>query len=219
MVALPDMNPLHQQPETSIALDPPAILRDATRTVHAAVERHSLLRCLMRGPARIADYALTLQALHAYVEPVEIRLCCALERRGPIFPDYRYIPRAPLLERDLADLGRSCRRIEPIRLPPTDTPGHAFGVLYVLEGSSQGGRVLGPVLARRFGVTSSDGGRYFSVHGDRQAQWWAACRDLLREAARQGTPIGDMVTGARETFATLHAHLDTCRHEWTVNET
>lgn len=213
------MTQLHQQPQTPIASDPPAVMREATRAVHTAVERHSLIRCLTRGPARVADYAVTLQALHAYLEPAEIRLQSALERQGPLPSGYHYIPRAPLLEHDLADLGRTCRRIETVELPATDMPGHALGILYVLEGSSQGGRILGPVLARRLGITPTNGGRYFNVHGTHQAEWWATCCNMLRASARQGTPIEDMVAGARATFATLHAHLDTCRRQWTGNGT
>ena len=47
-------------------------LRDATRTLHAEVERAGLMRLLLRGPLRRADYIGLLRNLHAIYDALEL---------------------------------------------------------------------------------------------------------------------------------------------------
>lgn len=191
------------------AADPMAVLRDATRKPHARVERHPLLRCLMRGPAEPEDYAAVLGAFHAYHAAVESRMLAVLEQESLIPAGYPYERRCDLLARDLADLGAPAATSPTPSLPTMDPPGRCLGVFYVLEGASQGGRVLGPILERRFGVDHRHGGRYFNVYGDRRDAQWNACRALLRRAVEGGVSLPGLVDAAGETFQTLHRHLET----------
>lgn len=191
------------------AADPMAVLRHATRKPHARLERHPLLQCLVRGPAEPADYAAVLAAFHAYHAAVEPRMLAVLEQENLIPAGYAYERRCDLLARDLADLGEPAATSPATSLPAMDPPGRCLGVFYVLEGASRGGRVLAPLLERRFGVDHRRGARYFNVYGARRDTQWSACRALICRAVADGVSLPGVVDAAGETFRTLHRHLET----------
>jgi heme oxygenase len=108
----------------------------------------------------------------------------------PDIPAWR--PRVALLAEDVADLGAPMPTPLPFTLP---TPAHAWGALYVAEGSRLGGAMLarevGPGLPRRY---LSDA----FVPGE-----WRSLRAAIDvQAERGGTEwIAQAVAGAEACFA------------------
>jgi len=51
-------------------------------------------------------------------------------------------------------------------LPQLASLGRAFGVLYVLEGSTLGGRHIALALEKRLGLTAGNGAMFFNAYGD-----------------------------------------------------
>lgn len=164
-------------------------LRAATASLHGATERHALLQAALEPKAGAADLAwlyLAFRDFYALVEPqlVTADLPASLTRTG-----YRYQPRLPLLEADLRDLAHPVSLVpgpcEDIQAPTLINP---LGLLYVVEGSSQGGRLIAPRLRASLGVDLARGARYFHLFETAQ---WPLLRDWLsREAAgvHNGTP-------------------------------
>jgi heme oxygenase (biliverdin-IX-beta and delta-forming) len=106
-------------------------------------------------------------------------------------PDWR--PRTACLERDLAAFGHTLPL--PIARALPSGAAERFGLLYVLEGSRLGGRLL----LRRVGAGLP--ARYLaSVH--RPGEWRAFTRALdARAAAEDGAWVEAMVAGALYGFA------------------
>lgn len=121
--------------------------------------------------------------------------------------EYRYTPRSPLLIQDLNDMGQ---RPEPIPalppLPDLSTPWRVLGVLYVLEGATQGGRVIAPRLARSLGIDDRTGARYFTIHKRADGDHWRGFTDIL--TGLDTPPLTELIAGARQTFTTLHQQMD-----------
>jgi heme oxygenase len=97
-------------------------------------------------------------------------------------------------------------------LPALDGIGRVFGSMYVMEGSTLGGRFIAPHVARLFGLANGEGNAYFDGYGPRTGSMWNA----FRETAAATVPpeqYDDAVGAAIATFEGLHAWLAGTRVE------
>lgn len=187
-------------------------LREQTRPAHVALEAHSLLQGLLSSQLTEAEYGQLLQSMWAFYQSLESELvpaAAAFLARHPD-PDYRYLPRAPLLARDCRALGCDLPGVIPlpVALRPDDSGAYLLGVLYVIEGSTQGGRFISRHLAHTLGVSENSGASFFNIH--RRDNCWMAFRHWLGTAltGHRQDDINRMIDGANMTFSSLHAHLD-----------
>jgi len=187
---------------------PPGILE---RIKHETLPQHKRLERAFR----ILDPDLTredyrywlerLYGLHAGFEAVIDPWAAALDI------DWTNRRKTPWLRRDLLSLG--CREVEldgiPIcdALPDTDSPGRVFGVLYVLEGSTLGGRHIALALEKRLGLTADNGAMFFNAYGDLLMPRWQSFRARLSAAATTQFVEQQMIGAARETFETFEHWL------------
>ena len=84
--------------------------------------------------------------------------------------------------------------------------------MYVMEGSTLGGRFIAPHVARLFDLAHGRGNAYFDGYGPRTGSMWNA----FRETAAATVPddqYDDAVTAAIATFDSLHAWLAGVRVE------
>ncbi len=191
------------------------LLREGTADEHRRVEAHPLLRPLVDGTLSLATYGGILRALAEWMAGLDDQLAVQVDRywRGT---GYRYQARLPLLAEDLAavtggasagmpavfvpDSSKPASSIPPLSV---DTPDALLGVLYVVEGSTQGGRVIAPRV-RRLGLDGNRGARYFQLY---EAGGWRAFRAL---ACRSGVKYdaARCLDAARQTFDDFHAILE-----------
>ncbi|WP_341937258.1 biliverdin-producing heme oxygenase [Marinimicrobium sp. C2-29] len=187
-------------------------LRLGTRDAHGALEAQPLVSGLLDPTLSPDRYVQLLQAFAAFYRRLEPRLSAALDHWHSRFPSvYRYRPRLPLLQADLADLGCDFLPEPGGEVPVNVTIETVPGVLYVLEGATQGGRVIGPRLHRALGLSGHWGARYFNLHG--QLDSWSHFRDWLSRIEPH-LDQNATLSGARATFSGLHAHLD----HWQVEQ-
>lgn len=161
-----------------------SLLRAGTRRQHLALEQHPLLHRLLAPDLVRHEYGMVLQAFWCFYQSLEPGLMAVLpelERQVP-FGVYSYQPRLPLLEADFSDLllakpAPGVASNATIRYP---TPVEALGILYVLEGATQGGRVIAARLQQSLGsrkprvpTTSTNTNRRRAA-GRRFAVGWAA---------------------------------------------
>jgi heme oxygenase len=178
------------------------LLRSATATDHAEVDsRFAML--IGRG---VAGYAEFLQLSAAAISPLEQALREANVER--ILPDWEDRSRGASLGADLADLGLSA---PPAARPPSvGGEAHQFGVLYVLEGSRLGAKVLIRRLLASPGLQTVHPLRYLR-HGEGLPLWPTFVQQLESSAAvRRST--GDVIAGAHMAFGWFGAHAATSRN-------
>lgn len=187
-------------------------LREHTLDQHRAIERQKLVRELMAPGVGMQTYSAVLQRFFHFYADLETKLIPALHEFWISFPqaEYFYVPRSQLLKQDLADLSVSPQHLEGVAtlsLPATSFPGAILGVLYVLEGSTQGGRVIGPHLTRSLGVSPSRGGRFFNLHAATDSGW-LGYQQLLGTLHADPSIIAPAVRAARDTFEGLHTYME-----------
>jgi len=178
-------------------------LRRATHAAHHELEQHPLLRPLLTPTLTLDDYGLVVDAFIDFFEGVEPALCAALSGTAWKGQDYRYLPRLPLLKRDRRDLSlssgpRICQN-EPWEFDEEDA--RLLGTLYVLEGATQGGRVIAPQLLRTLQLDADFGASYFYLHAQGQ---WQNLQLLLGECRYPDRAIEQAIA----TFARLRHCLD-----------
>lgn len=167
------------------------MLRTATADLHAEVDAR--FSDAFKGD--VSDYSSFLSALVAALAPLER----ALESAGihAAVPDWEERRRASLLLDDLHTLGAAPpREIDP---PSVDGEARQLGIVYVLEGSRLGGKLL---LRRALGHADSRvraATRYLS-HGAGRDLWSSFLVCLEGSSAVTDAP-DEAVAGARAAFA------------------
>lgn len=178
-------------------------LRQGTEVAHRRLEQHPLLRPLLAPTLSLEHYARVIAAFTGFYETLEPRIMEIAPRIA--LPGYRYEPRLPYLLEDRAVLP-PCAVTPGCVAPEFGRADELVGVLYVLEGATQGGRVIAPWVQQKLALTESAGACYFNLY--RQNSW-----EGFRNMVAQGLDDYDYalaVATARATFDHLYSHLDLC---------
>ena len=105
---------------------------------------------------------------------------------------------------DLNDIELASREA----LPMVETLGHAFGALYVLEGSKLGGRYILKDLSNRLGRDIEGIDAFFTGYGPDTAVRWASFKVLLDKfSALRPVEFPEVIAGARMTYAAIAAWM------------
>ncbi|MCW5766594.1 MAG: biliverdin-producing heme oxygenase [Phycisphaeraceae bacterium] len=194
-------------------------LREETRADHTRAEKHPLMAAMVSGRIDGAGYARYLgQLLHVHLA-LETQLCrLAAEHRvfGLIVREHHM--RTPDLLADLEVLGQCLSKHPP--LPATglfreridglaaDAPVGLVGTLYVLEGSTNGGRYIAPAVRRALGLIErggiASGTEYLDPHGDRQQDRWSFFKASLDVLTLSPAECDLIVAVASDAFRGVH---------------
>ncbi|WP_371180804.1 biliverdin-producing heme oxygenase [Xanthomonas sacchari] len=186
---------------TALPLTAARLLREATAQQHQAVEDLPAMRALMDPTLSLSAYVQVLRRHHAVLAGWEQREAAWLRHCGDA--QWRYQPRTPLLAQDLHALQATPPAPQP--LPPAVDAGARWGMLYVVEGSRLGGRVIARHLRQSL-PAAAPALSYFELgHADPAA--WRHFQQLL-ELALPSAPLRQAaVDGARAMFAHFHTHF------------
>ncbi|MBO9769035.1 MULTISPECIES: biliverdin-producing heme oxygenase [Xanthomonas] len=186
-----------------LAVPPSAALalRHATQDAHRLVEAVPLMQALAQGQVDSAAYAQILRRHHALLAGFETQYgnwLTTLVGNG-----WQYRRRVPALRDDLHALGQQPDL--PVALPASAEDAARWGMLYVIEGSQLGGRVIARSL-RKQQPALAGALRYFEMADDDPAGWRrfqaALDRRLATPSARDAA-----IDGAQAMFAHFHACL------------
>jgi len=186
------------------ATDPHTALRDATRSRHERLD--SSLR-IAAPDATYADYVGHLAALLGWLHPVEQHFW---QRTWParLQPTQRS-HKAEWIHEDLRAAAAAGVPAPPLQdcteLPDTDGPqAYALGVLYVVEGSQLGGRML----YKRYSQAHPGGSfRYLAGYGEALGGLWKDYLAFLEEALDTPEAMAQACRGACDAFDTLNRWL------------
>ncbi len=218
-------------PTRSDVLDLPARLRRDTAALHRSAEQAVDLPASVRTRAGYAEVLRRFRDLHG---PLEQQLAAPAWRAGwaALGVDLARHRRAAALDDDLARLGDAspagsapAGSVPAGARPAGSAPagagpaggagaelpvlagfGQAVGCLYVLEGSSLGGRVLAPAVRAQVGDVPV---RFLAGQDRDGPRAWRALRDGLRRL--DPGAADDAVRGAEHVFAAFARHLDVHR--------
>lgn len=185
-------------------------LRRATDALHRRLEGRLDLE---RITASRGSYRRLLEGLYGLYAPLEAALARSPVARPGLGLDLGRRRKTPWLERDLRALGLGGGEIAALAaspatgLPAADTVPSALGTLYVLEGATLGGRVIGRALRDALGIDAGNGGRFHHGYGDATGRRWRALLDVLEVELATGEARRAASRAAVATFIAFDRHL------------
>jgi heme oxygenase len=173
-------------------------LREATSEIHERLHLHAGFAAIQNGTIELAQYRAVLIRLYGFYQPFEAAMAIAAER-------------STWLQDDLAAMTVSGDTLTTIprcsAFPRFDTPASQLGALYVVEGSTLGGRTLARNLDPLLGSHVMAGRRFLVGRGSQTNAAWTAF--LARLTAAGNTPTGraEIVEAAVTTFSIFEEWL------------
>lgn len=182
-------------------------LREATAENHTSLEETELLLNFRNKTITIETYTCILKKFYGFYLVVEKQLN-QFSEISTFLKDYPERRKTKTLSDDLTLLQSDIGSIPPA----TDTPNlsclsHAFGCLYVLEGSTLGGRIISKVLKETIGIDSTNGGKYFNGYGENTGTRWKFFCEALTSYSDRSKEDDLIICGANETFSKLRIWL------------
>ncbi len=174
-----------------------AQLREQTRPAHARLETTLNLLDEQLGRPEYLKILMRFHGFWQFWQPLAGKLMDDADFTGPR-------ERLHLLTADLAALGLSPVAVAALPgcpMPELGGAGAALGSMYVMEGSTLGGRVIEKQLLARLGIGQDSGGSYFAGYGERTGLMWREF--LARLAAAPAADAAQINAGANATFACL----------------
>jgi len=177
-------------------------IRSRTAQYHARLENTPLLSSFARQEIDLPAYLEILRRFYGYFYPLERQLEAFPEL--PVWlPDYTERRKAKLLLQDLNALHNNAEINFCESLPGMRTAAQAFGCLYVLEGSTLGGKIIYNVLKKQLHLDQTAGAAFFYGYGPATGAKWKTFGECLTAFARAEEADEEIISAANDTFLTL----------------
>ena len=184
--------------------------------VHEALRRgtaelHQLLETRMDIAGRlgsVTSYRDLLQRFLGVLDPLEAQVSTF---SWPPALQVEARRKAPLIRADLRVLGCECEAYHTLGAPdPVKLPcqAAAFGCLYVLEGSTLGGRLILKQVQDALGFNAGHGACFFAGYGGQTGAMWTSFLEVLGGTVTSREAVGAALCGARETFSAMDRFIN-----------
>jgi heme oxygenase len=174
-----------------------AWLRAVSAPQHKAVEAAA---ALPQSIQTLADYAACLGRFLSVVAPLEHHLG-SFHEWGEAGVQLAARARTPALQADLRAFNVNPDHVPHRHILRPASFAEAFGALYVLEGSTLGGKLILKAAASRLGPAISGAAAFFSGHGEAAGPMWQNFKTALDNFGRTWPAQQVLVAaGAKQTF-------------------
>lgn len=172
-------------------------LKHKTMHCHEALE--DLLIPKLHQVNTTEDYGRLLKTFYGYFSPLEQLIAQYLSPQQ--LPDIHERRKAALLLKDMAALGFATNGLAVCSCLPTITgQEQAWGALYVLEGSTLGGRGIARMLLKQCPELTLNHLRFFNGYGEATGPMWIRFQEALNGLEYSDSGLAQTVQAANETF-------------------
>jgi heme oxygenase (biliverdin-IX-beta and delta-forming) len=183
-------------------MTPMEALKAATGSWHDALEAHAQSRKIMdlslsrTGFERLLSFQYSL---HQAVEPVIIPL---LDAHWPALAYGETRQKLAALEKDMQVLApaNSPPLVDESQVDFLQSPYHALGCAYVLEGSTLGGQVILRHLKQIPEIAEDAPFHYYGLYADQVGPRWKVFQETANAALDTEEKVAEAVNSAVETF-------------------
>lgn len=191
--------------ETQVAY----VLKEATHELHKQAEAR--LYPKLDGIASLNDYSSILKMFYGFFHPMEAIIAPFIT--DEVLNDFPQRRKSDLITDDLHAIGRDRQNmIACSLLPEVDSVPRALGAMYVMEGSTLGGRMIAKMLLKNSNISlSQDQIRFFNGYGEETGPKWIGFQKVLNQYKNQE---GQLVASANQTFSLFTRWIEqTLYHE------
>jgi heme oxygenase len=185
------------------------ILKHQTEAAHQDLE--ALMMPWLQGIATRADYALLLKGFYGYFAPLEDAIAPFITT--DVLPDGAHRRKASSLLSDLSQMEVAVDELTlATRLPQIQSLPQALGALYVMEGSTLGGRGITKMLQKKEGLhLQLNNLQFFNGYGDGTGPMWTAFVNVLNSFCGTDAEVAQMVASANQSFLLFKTWLQDIR--------
>lgn len=177
-------------------------LRQETAASHQHLEDNKLSKALLSPSLALSDYQAYLSALYAVTIACEDQVFPAISH---IVPDLQDRYKSGKLIEDLSFTGLSDVQIDalPVYQFEFSSAAEALGIMYVIEGSTLGGRILYKHVHETLGLSFEKGAAYFWGYGAQTGILWKSFISALSQFAVENNTRPHITQSAVKTFITI----------------
>jgi heme oxygenase len=175
------------------------VIKAATNKLHAEAEAVLIRR--IKGIQHVEDYIELLALFFGFFAPVEKLICNFIHSN--VLPDIATRRKSGSIIKSLGS-GTLIPVAAPCFLPPIHNLAEAFGAMYVLEGSTLGGKIISRMLRENGMVQlSSQSLAFFDFYGDCTFEMWAGFKTAINALLISETDIKAATQTAGDTFSKM----------------
>jgi len=190
---------------SSIASNFLSDLKTQTSDSHKKLEELPVSMSIMSPEMKVEDYMYYLSLMHDVHNDTE----------GLIFPffsnlidDLEQRRKKHLIENDLLFLNSSKTNTEKVFQTEGISPAFALGILYVVEGSTLGGRFILKNVSKVLQLSEEKGVSYFNGYGEKTGSFWKSFLAFLSEYEQEHNCGEEIIEGAVFAFDSIYKHFD-----------
>lgn len=192
-------------------------LKSETQEAHNKIEQSPLTRAIVEKSIRREEYAELLKRFLRFYAPCEKRIRDSSLWQAPAL-SLESRQKSPLLEEDLEFLGYAPGASQNLQdygaLPQLQEKEAILGYLYVVEGSTLGGQIMGRSIADHLGLAKGKGASFFNSYGkENLAKMWRSFQYFLEDYVRAFPETqAPIIESAQQTFEKLNHCLNQASH-------
>lgn len=186
-------------------------LKNQTANAHKNLENLPVSSSILSPDLQISDYCHYLALMYEVHKSTQDHIFPLL---SGVFPDLEERKKMHLIENDLDFLNYKITGSNAVFRDHDISIPFAIGIVYVVEGSSLGGRYILknietiPVLSNQNGVS------YFAGYGNKTGSYWKGFLSALTEYQEKHNCEEEIIEGAVYAFDCIHNHfLKTIKNE------
>ncbi len=170
-------------------------LKEETKQNHQVLEKALVGRLkAIRSPQ---EYANLLKLFYGYFGGLEVLINKAID--STMLTDSVQRRKTQAIADDILTLSEDV----PIKATGDDLPRindhlEALGALYVIEGSTLGGKIISKMMAQQLGLDK--GMSFFAGYGDKTERMWDTFKQALNSQAQNPEQEAVVIAAANETF-------------------
>ena len=178
-------------------------LRAETAEAHKRLEALPVSAAITSPKVTNAEYVLYLNLMHDIIRDTERNVFHLI---SDIIPDIDSRRKLQWLENDLSALGISMANT-PTNLQKNFSIPFALGVMYVVEGSSLGGRYILKNISSALGHDDDKGAQYFSGYGNTTGSLWKNFLAAITKYEEEHQCSDEIIEGAIFAFDAIYHHF------------
>jgi heme oxygenase len=179
-------------------------LKARTLAPHQELEKALVQR--MRAMRSLDDYIKLLQIFYSYFGALEDRI--NLYVGSTQLPDHLERRKLESLVKDIQSLGGTLpEKVAAEHLPLIENHLQAFGALYVMEGSTLGGKIISQMISKQLGI-HNNGLLFFQSYGEQLNSMWDNFKLTLNRQADTEADCETIIAAADATFKQFKVVLD-----------
>jgi len=171
-------------------------IKAATSSAHQALEKIIIGHIKNIGSQQ--DYKALLQLFYGYYAPLEEQLHKYFNDNN--LPAYSIRRKASSIKEDLQQTGVATDNLPLCKnLPLMQNEAAAWGIMYVLEGSTLGGQHIAKMLATKASIPSHQL-HFFLGYGEKGMALWQSFTNAMNGFANNTQKENEVISAATEAF-------------------